>query len=216
MTSPERVDLRVSSCFPSLPVAEQGDEQSCLVHSFSAALHCLKTQSNLEHFPASRVETVDFSRVFREALSTSPDRSKGTSFEDVVQSLLRVHARDLTLLGWRLVYLQNSVEQCKRRLREGLPIVAGYQVNARIDRFHTSATVCREHGYLLPSFSEDRRPVAAHAVLILGFDDAFQSFLARNSWGPEWGVDGHFLIRYKDLEDGAFFTDLMSFVAAAK
>jgi len=63
----------------------------------------------------------------------------------------------------------------------------------------------------LPPFSPQPQADAAHAVLIMGFDDAIGCFIARNSWGDAWGVDGHFLIRYRDLEDADFFTDLVSF-----
>ena len=48
----------------------------------------------------------------------------------------------------------------------------------------------------------------------MGFDDAIGCFIARNSWGAAWGVQGHFLIRYSDLEDPVFFTDLVSFARA--
>jgi Papain family cysteine protease len=215
MSRPERVDLRVGACFPYLPVESQGAEQSCLVHSFAAALHCLKARSNLPRFPRSRLDAVDFGRVFAEALGVSPDRSRGTSFEDVIESLLREHLEDLRALGWQIVRLQNSVEQCKRRLREGVPVVAGYQVNRRISAFHQEPDVCERHGFLLPSFAAEPAAVSAHAVLVVGFDDALGCFLARNSWGPGWGVDGHFLVRYQDLADAAFFTDLVSFYASA-
>ena len=214
MSRPERVDLRVGACFPYLPVESQGADQSCLVHSFSAALHCLKSRSNLPRFPRSQLGSVDFGRVFAEALSVSPDRSRGTSFDDVIESVLRIHFEDLQELGWQIVRLQNSVEQCKRRLREGIPVVAGYQVNARISFFHQEAETCERHGFLLPSFAADPTSTSAHAVLIVGFDDGLGCFIARNSWGASWGVDGHFLIRYGDLEDPAFFTDLVSFYAS--
>lgn len=214
MTAPERVDLRVGGCFPYAPVERQGSDQSCLVHSFTAALHCLKSGSNLFRFPSSRLTAVDFGRVFAEAIYKSPDSSQGTSFEDVLESILRVHRRDLQALGWQIVRLTNSSEQCKRRLRDGVPVVAGYQVNGQISAFHEYTEACRRHGFLLPSFSADPRAISAHAVLIIGFDDGMGCFLARNSWGEDWGVDGHFLIRYRDLEDPRFFTDLMSFYAA--
>ena len=211
---PERVDLRVGACFPYTPVASQGSDQSCLVHSFTAALHCLKASSNLQRFPRSNLEAVDFDRIFTEASRASPDRSRGTSFENVIESILSAHHNDLQALGWAIVRLLNSTDQCKRRLRLGIPVIAGYQVNPRIALFHREEEICRSHGFLLPPFSEDPVARSAHAVLIIGFDDALGCFLARNSWGSNWGVDGHFLIRYRDLEDSSFFTDLMSFASS--
>ena len=209
--APERVDLRVGLCFPYLPVASQGSDQSCVAHSFSAALYCLKAQAALSNFPVSHQSEPALARIFASALEASPDRHRGTSIESVVEGVLREHGQDLAALGWRVVALDNSVELCKQRLRLGAPVVAGYQVNARIAAFHATPEVCEAHGFLLPAFSADPQAESAHAVLLLGFDDAVGCFLARNSWGASWGIDGHFLVRYRDVEDASFFTDLVSF-----
>ena len=34
--------------------------------------------------------------------------------------------------------------------------------------------------------------VGGHAVCAIGYDDAAQRFLVRNSWGADWGVKGNF------------------------
>lgn len=211
MEGPERVDLRVGSCFPYARVVNQGEAQSCVAHSFSMGLYCLKARANLSRFPVSLLHDASLERIFSEALHVSPDRSRGTSFEAVIESAMRTHSADLESLGWRVVALKNSVAQCKQRLRLGAPVVAGYQVNDNIARFHGDPEACEAHGYLLPPFSAAPRAASAHAVLILGFDDAVGCFIARNSWGETWGVGGHFLIRFRDLEDSSFFTDLVSF-----
>lgn len=41
--------------------------------------------------------------------------------------------------------------------------------------------------------------VGYHAVLIVGYDDASQSFVAKNSWGSGWGESGYFRIGYSEL-----------------
>lgn len=205
------MDLRVGSCFPYARVVNQGEAQSCVAHSFSMALHCLKARANLTRFPVSLLQEASLERIFSEALHVSPDRSKGTSFEAVIESAMRSHSSDLESLGWRVVALRNSVAQCKQRLRLGAPVVAGYQVNRAIARFHSDPQACEAHGFLLPPFSAEPHAESAHAVLILGFDDAIGCFIARNSWGESWGVGGHFLIRFRDVEDSSFFTDLVSF-----
>jgi hypothetical protein len=40
-----------------------------------------------------------------------------------------------------------------------------------------------------------------HAVLIIGFDDTEECFIAKNSWGTDWGEDGFFRIAYSQLSD---------------
>ncbi len=41
--------------------------------------------------------------------------------------------------------------------------------------------------------------LGGHAISIVGYDDATQSFIIRNSWGPEWGEGGFAHVSYKDL-----------------
>lgn len=43
-----------------------------------------------------------------------------------------------------------------------------------------------------------------HAVLIVGYDDSQSCWIAKNSWGPWWGVDGYFRIAY---DSGCGFGD---------
>lgn len=38
-----------------------------------------------------------------------------------------------------------------------------------------------------------------HAVLIVGYDDASQNFIVKNSWGIYWGESGYFRIAYSQL-----------------
>ncbi|MCX5902260.1 MAG: hypothetical protein NTV89_02055, partial [Proteobacteria bacterium] len=39
----------------------------------------------------------------------------------------------------------------------------------------------------------------SHAVLIVGWDDAVQALIVKNSWGPLWGEDGYFRIAYSEI-----------------
>jgi C1A family cysteine protease len=38
-----------------------------------------------------------------------------------------------------------------------------------------------------------------HAVLLVGYDDADQCFIVKNSWGTDWGDSGYFKIAYSQL-----------------
>jgi C1A family cysteine protease len=46
-----------------------------------------------------------------------------------------------------------------------------------------------------------------HAVLIVGYDDAGQYFIVKNSWGPGWGEAGYFKIAYSELGTVVNFGD---------
>lgn len=39
----------------------------------------------------------------------------------------------------------------------------------------------------------------AHAVLAVGYDDALQAFIVKNSWGSGWGEAGYFMIAYSEV-----------------
>jgi C1A family cysteine protease len=44
-----------------------------------------------------------------------------------------------------------------------------------------------------------------HAVLIVGYDDANQCFIVKNSWGTGWGEAGYFRIAYSQLASPVYF-----------
>ena len=39
----------------------------------------------------------------------------------------------------------------------------------------------------------------AHAVLIVGYDDNYQAFIVKNSWGSGWGMSGYFMVAYTEV-----------------
>ena len=128
----------------------------------------------------------------------------------MARELHGAHAADLASLGLRLVALPNDARKVRQRLARGFPVAAGYQVNAAEDAFHQSAVACAARGFILPKFAVHPVAVSAHAVLFVGYDARVGCFIARNSWGNGWGVDGHFLVAFDDVEDARCFTDLVS------
>lgn len=207
---PIHVDLRNSACFPYIPVENQGSAESCVAFSFAAALYCAKASVGLPIFPATETGFPNIQELFLPALAESSDARHGVSFGGVAKRLHALHGRDLIELGVQVEEIQtghNATDDVRLALAEGSPVVAGYQVDELIDRFHRSSGACANHGYLLPRYSGQKGDFSAHAVLIIGYDDRIQCFIARNSWGHEWGVGGHFLIRYSDVTNDSFFTD---------
>jgi C1A family cysteine protease len=49
--------------------------------------------------------------------------------------------------------------------------------------------------------SQDEGVLGGHAVLAVGYSDASQRFLLRNSWGADWGINGYFTMPYAYLTD---------------
>jgi C1A family cysteine protease len=44
-----------------------------------------------------------------------------------------------------------------------------------------------------------------HAILLVGYDDEAQCFIAKNSWGKGWGESGFFRIAYSQLRSEVYF-----------
>lgn len=47
--------------------------------------------------------------------------------------------------------------------------------------------------------------VGAHAVLLVGYDDAGEYFIVKNSWGEGWGEDGFFRVDYSQMHSLVVF-----------
>jgi C1A family cysteine protease len=78
-------------------------------------------------------------------------------------------------------------------LAAGFPFVFGFSV---YDSFE-SATVAQTGIVNLPAKGE--KLLGGHAVLCVGYDNATQRFLVRNSWGTGWGQQGYFTMPYAYL-----------------
>lgn len=87
------------------------------------------------------------------------------------------------------------LSQMKGCLASGYPFVFGFTV---YDSF-VSQEVAQTGIVPMPSSSENI--VGGHAVLAVGYDNSQNRFIVRNSWGKEWGDNGHFYMPYTYLLD---------------
>lgn len=101
----------------------------------------------------------------------------------------------------RYARVQRSPRQFKGCLAHGRPFVFGFAV---YDSFE-SAEVARTGEAPMPAMGEEL--LGGHAVLAVGYDDASQRFLCRNSWGATWGMDGYFTLPYAYLTDHGLASD---------
>ena len=183
---------------------------TCVAHSFATALYCAERWANSKELPDFYP---NFSTIFSDALLISPDRARGVSFDAIARGLETVYADRIRRLGLRYQPLPSSNAAVRRTLLKGMAVIAGYQVNAAIDAFHRHAYVCEQMGYVLPAFRRSDKSLSGHAVLLLGYDFGVQAFIARNSWGPAWGVDGHFLIPFASIRNQDAITDLWALLS---
>ena len=75
-------------------------------------------------------------------------------------------------------------------LASGFPFAFGFTV---YESFEGPSVASTGHA---PMPSPGEQVVGGHAVLGVGYDDAHQWFVVRNSWGPDWGMKGYFTLPY--------------------
>ena len=83
-----------------------------------------------------------------------------------------------------------NLNQMKGCLASGYPFIFGFTV---YPSFESEAVA---HTGLAPMPGWGERPIGGHAVMAVGYDDANQRFLVRNSWGAAWGMNGYFTMPY--------------------
>jgi len=82
----------------------------------------------------------------------------------------------------------NALLSC---LASGFPFVFGFMVYSYLESPQMAKT-----GILpMPSPGEQRK--GGHAVICCGYDLKKRLFLVRNSWGPEWGLNGYFWMPFE-------------------
>ena len=82
-----------------------------------------------------------------------------------------------------------TVDALKNALYTYGPLVTTMQVYSDFDSY-TSGVYSYVSGYLR----------GGHAILLVGYDDAGQYFICKNSWGTWWGESGYFRIAYSQTQ----------------
>ncbi len=77
-----------------------------------------------------------------------------------------------------------------RALASGLPFVFGFTVFESFESPQVAKTG------VVPLPTDGDRPLGGHAVMAVGYDQAQQWLIVRNSWGAEWGDHGYFYLPF--------------------
>jgi len=60
---------------------------------------------------------------------------------------------------------------------------------------------------IMPMPKKNERSLGGHAVLMVGYDDAKQCFIVRNSWSARWGDKGYFYMPYAFAVNSSYASD---------
>ena len=213
---PASVDLRAQCS----PVENQGQLGSCTANALVGSLEFLEIKAGK---PAT-----DLSRLFvyynERAIEGTINEDAGAMIRDGVKSLVKQGV--CTEKAWPYVigkfavkppaacFKQGlahqvlsyhrilTVQEMKSCLAEGYPFVFGFTVYEAFE----SATVAKTGQLNLPRPKE--KSLGGHAVLAVGYNDAAQRFIVRNSWGANWGLHGYFTMPYDYLGNRNLADDL--------
>ena len=203
-TMPSRVDL--SGQCP--PVEDQGQLGSCTANALVGNLEFLELKAGHA--------VTDLSRLFiyynERAMEGTISEDAGAAIRDGVKSLVNLgvcsekswayniskfaqkppapcykEALKHRVLSYHRILSLQEMKQC---LAEGFPFVFGFTVYESFE----SAAVAKTGKLNLPKPTE--KNVGGHAICAVGYDDATQRLLIRNSWGADWGLKGYFTMPY--------------------
>jgi len=96
--------------------------------------------------------------------------------------------------SWSYVCVSPSVTAIKNALVTYGPLVTMFQVYSDFTSYKSGI-----YSYATGSY------LGNHVVLIVGYDDVGQYFIAKNSWGTGWGQAGYFNIAYSECGNSVQF-----------
>jgi len=214
-TLPSSIDL-TAQC---PPVYDQGDLGSCTANAIAAAFEFNQMKQQVTVFIPSRL----FIYYNERAIEGTIDSDSGAMIRDGIKSVanqgvcpedewpydiskFQVQPPDAcyqdalnnkSILYQRLV---QNLAQMKSCLASGFPFVFGFSV---YDSFEPA--VDGDGHVPLPSLTE--QALGGHAVLAVGYDDASQWFIIRNSWGVRGQMNGYFTLPYAYVTDSNLADD---------
>jgi C1A family cysteine protease len=206
---PERIDLR-GLCSP---VENQGHVGSCAANAVVGALEYHQRLSGQSQTDLSRLYVYYNSRKIGGTTATD----SGTFIHHVMASVLAFGACPERMWPYQqAMWATEPIKACyqgaeqfgavsyartgsglgaKAAVANGLPVVFG--ISLPEDMLMREAA---ETGQIASPRGGWPQPSGGHAMLIVGYDDARASWLVRNSWGSEWGEQGHLWIAYDVME----------------
>jgi len=97
--------------------------------------------------------------------------------------------------------IARNVGQMKGCLADGYPFIIGFSV------YESLMTPAVDKSGDIPMPKPTEKLLGGHAVLVVGYNDAKQTFKLRNSWSDRWGEKGYGTIPYAYLLDANLSDD---------
>lgn len=204
---PTMVDLR-QFCSP---VENQKNLGSCTANALVGTLEFLENKDKLPFINLSRL----FIYYNERAIEHTVNSDSGATLRDGIKSLAKLGVCPET--DWKYIISKFKIKPSKKAyadasqhkivsyhriltlddikncLAQGYTFVFGFTVYESFE----SEEVARTGIVNMPQ--PDEAVVGGHAVAAIGYDDSQSRIIVRNSWGPEWGMNGYFTMPYNYL-----------------
>ena len=95
-----------------------------------------------------------------------------------------------------------SFNGCIDALNNGYPIIMGFHVYSSFMTMNVAKT-----GNMPYPNTKSERLLGGHAVLLVGYDKTKKVFIARNSWGTNWGDKGYFYMPFNVVTNTSMSSD---------
>jgi len=204
-TLPQSVDLRPKMS----PVQDQEDLNSCTGFALVAAMEYLENVQRQAPISLSQLFVYYNERV----LDNSVAQDSGALMSEGIASVMQYGACELSLWPYdekrvldkpddaayadglkRRALSYTSLEQDQITIRTALinyPVVFGLMIYSSFESETVEST-----GMVPVPDPGTETLLGGHAMTIVGYDQAQQRFLVRNSWGTDWGIGGYCWIPY--------------------
>lgn len=215
---PPVVDLSGSPHQP--PIYDQGDLGSCTANAISAMYEFTGSKDGFPKVMPSRL----FIYYNEREMEGSVRSDSGAQLRDGIKSVAKLGVCKETEFPYEIhkfkvkppascyenakksraieyFRVQQRLADLKACLAAGYPFVFGFTIYASFMNNDTAAT-----GYGTLPLPHDKIE-GGHAVMCVGYNDAAQFFLMRNSWGRGWGRDGYFTLPYEYLTSAKLSND---------
>jgi C1A family cysteine protease len=96
-----------------------------------------------------------------------------------------------------------NFDACINAIANGFPVTVGFYVYSSFESGNWWYTTG-----LMPYPNTSRESLlGGHAVLLVGYDKTNNYFIARNSWGTNWGLSGYFYMPFQVIQNTSMSSD---------
>jgi len=215
-STPNSVDLR-QWCSP---IDDQGNLGSCTGNAIAGCIEYMDRRYNSKATQVSRLFIYYYERVFEGTVR----QDSGAYIRDGIKVTYTNGAPLETLWPYniskftvappsvavadairRKVTLYESVpdfDTCIGAIALGYPVIIGFDVYSSFE-----SEVVAQTGMMPYPNVKTEQLLGGHCVLLVGYNNSTQRFIARNSWGANWGADGYFYMPYEVIQNTSMSSD---------